>query len=309
MLQSPQVDSWGSTSNINRREGRITAHSEIEGSCKKRTPGLRPRHRPTGVEVGDAVRTATTPPVHGRQGCVGDAVLLASSHPPVVTTLQHHQHLHTSTTPPKRPELDRTQPGLAGVDEGEQPEAPETVAAGGNHANPQLGIAPGVQAGAWRGWRRWGFCGGGQGRAEKTGAGRSSGDGGRTGRWPTRDSGSRMTARDQEDQINQGEVVDHGVATKSPNSPVPKRTGSSRGRAATQHHRQELERMRVRTRRQEDGRERWGSVASRVRSTRPNPTRLGRTWLTRPWAKPLGQLVQYFFFISFPIRFYHLKIK
>jgi hypothetical protein len=40
MLQSPQVDSLGSTSNINRREERITAHSEVEGSCKKQTPGL-----------------------------------------------------------------------------------------------------------------------------------------------------------------------------------------------------------------------------------------------------------------------------
>jgi hypothetical protein len=56
--------------------------------------------------------------------------------------------------------------------------------------------------------------------------------------------GSDATARDHRGQINQGGVVAHGGATKSPNSPVPKRTGSSRRRAAMQRHRQELEEIR-----------------------------------------------------------------
>jgi hypothetical protein len=36
------------------------------------------------------------------------------------------------------------------VDGGEQPEAPQSVAAYGDHANPQLGLAAGAQAGAGR---------------------------------------------------------------------------------------------------------------------------------------------------------------
>jgi hypothetical protein len=119
-----------------RRRGRRCSENS-DSTTSSWTPGLRRRRRPAGVESPTSSHHITAPSA---------AV----------------QHLHTSTTPPKRPELDRTQPGLAGVDEGEQPEAPETVVAGGDHANPQLGIAPAVQAGAWRGRRRWGFCGGGQ---------------------------------------------------------------------------------------------------------------------------------------------------
>jgi hypothetical protein len=36
------------------------------------------------------------------------------------------------------------------ADKGEQPEVPQSVAADGDHANPQLGLAAGAQAGAGR---------------------------------------------------------------------------------------------------------------------------------------------------------------
>jgi hypothetical protein len=53
---------------------------------------LRPRRRPAGVEVEDAVRTATAPPIHRRGGCVGSAVHRCRA-PQVTATSEHHHEL------------------------------------------------------------------------------------------------------------------------------------------------------------------------------------------------------------------------
>jgi hypothetical protein len=106
--------------------------------------------------------------------------------------------------------------------------------------------------------------------------------------------GSDAAARDHENQIKQGEVVDHVEATRNPISPVPELAGNGRGRAATPQRPggregEEICDNRVRASVRGERERGVGSVFFLAR-----PGRVGRTRLDpgQVWAKPIGPAQQ-----------------
>jgi hypothetical protein len=98
-------------------------------------------------------------------------------------------------------------------------------------------------------------------------------------------SGSDAAARGHENQIKQGEVVDHVEATRNPISPVPELAGNGRGRAATPqrpggHEGEEIGGGRVRVRGR--GEREWvGSGLTLIQ--------LGSVWSSQTsWASPFS---------------------